>query len=209
VTVAVLTPAIPDRLDDLSDCVRSVAAQTTPVAQHLIHLDYERAGCAEAQNRLLAACTADWFTLLADDDRLLPYHVATLLEHTDKADIVYSPPLVEGRPGFHPSADPFDEARLRAGNYIASTCLIRTRLAKELDGWRTDAAHGFEDWDFWLRALDHGARFQHVPKPTWVYRFTGSNMSLGWAPDAWEGQSAARGVAGPENMVTTVGRAVG
>lgn len=208
-TVAVLTPAIPERLPDLYDCMVSVRAQTVPVAQHLVHLDYARAGCAEAQNRLLAACTTEWFTLLADDDRLLPHHVETLLAHAGDADVIYSPPLVEGRPGFQPSAEPFDEARLRAANYIASTCLIRTELARALGGWRTDAAHGFEDWDFWLRALDLGARFLHVPTATWVYRFHGANMSLGWAPDAWEGQPAAQGTAGPEITVINAGRAVG
>lgn len=206
-SVAVLTPAIPERFGELAECIRSVAAQTVPVAQHLIHVDYARAGCAEAQNRLLAGCTADWFTLLADDDLLLPYHFEVLLPHTADADVIYSAPLVEGRPGFQPSAEPFDEARLRAGNYIASTCLIRTGLARALNGWRTDAANGFEDWDFWLRALDLGARFVHVPAVTWVYRFTGSNVSLGWQPGpSWQ---SARTPGTAENTVTTLGRAVG
>jgi hypothetical protein len=82
---------------------------------------------------------------------------------------------VEGRGAWNPNA-PFDAERLRQGNYIPATTLIRAELCAEL-GWRADAQHGFEDWDFWLRALDAGASFACIPEVTWLYRFHGENLS--------------------------------
>lgn len=174
--ISVLTPALPDRLPLLAECVASVRAQTLRPTAHLIQLDYERRGCAAVLNVLLAAAAeAEWVALLADDDLFLPHHLATLAAHTD-ADIIYPYCRVVGR-DWNPNA-PFDEAQLRAGNFIPSTTLIRRSLADRLGGWRTDAANGFEDWDFWLRALDAGGRFRCVPEVTWVYRFhDGGNMS--------------------------------
>jgi hypothetical protein len=179
--VAVLTPAIPERLASLTDTVASVNAQRLRPVAHLIGVDHERAGCALNQNRLLVsalALEAVWVALLADDDVFLPHHLETLVAHSADADIVYSYCDVVGRPGWNPNA-PFDADRLRRGNYIPSTALIRAPLAAQLGGWRTESAHGFEDWDFWLRALDAGARFVCVPEVTWVYRFDGSNISWG------------------------------
>lgn len=178
IRIAVLTPALPDRLARLTDCIASVNAQRLPPVAHLIGVDHERAGCATVQNRLLAAADADWVALLADDDLFLPHHLETLAAHTGDADIVYSYCDVVGRPGWNPNQE-FNPDRLRLFNYIPSTTLIRASLARDLNGWRPDAAHGFEDWDFWLRALDLGARFQCVPEITWQYIFHGGNVSWG------------------------------
>jgi hypothetical protein len=56
--------------------------------------------------------------------------------------------------------------------------MIRATLCADL-GWKRDTINGWEDWDFWLRALDVEARFKCVPVVTWLYRFHGSNLSTG------------------------------
>jgi hypothetical protein len=117
---------------------------------------------------------ADWVAQIADDDLMLPHHLETLATRTD-ADIIYTYCEVTGR-SWNPNA-PFDADRLRRENYIPATTLIRTSLCEELHGWREDSRHGFEDWDFWLRALDLGAEFACIPEVTWQYRFHGSNLS--------------------------------
>lgn len=176
--IAVLTPAVPERADMLAECVAAVRGQTFPPVAQLIEIDHERAGCATVLNRLLPAAqaaNADWIALVADDDLFYPRHLERLAAASADADVVYSYCDVEGR-DWNPNS-PFDPQRLRLENYIPSTCLIRASLAAALGGWRVDAAHGFEDWDFWLRALDAGARFRCVPTVTWRYRFHGDNLS--------------------------------
>lgn len=177
--IAVLTPSIPERGALLAEAVASVAAQTRRPDVHLIHVDYDRIGGAASLNRLLVgavAASCEWCALLADDDVLLPRHLQVLEAATGDADIVYPWCRVEGRPGFDPNAL-FDPERLRHGNYIPGTVLMRTALASRLGGWRSDALYGFEDWDMWKRALAAGARFVCVPEVTWVYRFHGTNDS--------------------------------
>ena len=177
--VAVVTASLPERAAFRAECLASVAAQTLAPVAHIVAVDYERAGPATMLNRMLPACVAadaDWVAQLADDDLLDANHLELLAAHSASADIVYSWCRVEGR-SFNPNRD-FDEAALRASNYIPATTMIRTRLCTQL-GWRDDSTHGFEDWDFWLRALDAGARFVCVPEVSWTYRFHGANLSTG------------------------------
>ena len=177
--VVVMTPSLPERAEFRAECVESVKAQTLKPVAHVVMLDYERVGPAVMLNRMLPACIAaeaDWIAQLADDDLMDSHHLETLVANSAEADILYSYCRVTGR-GFNPNS-PFDADRLRRENYIPATTLIRTSLCEEL-GWRSDSAYGFEDWDFWLRALDAGARFVCVPEETWTYRFHGSNLSTG------------------------------
>ena len=92
---------------------------------------------------------------------------------------MYSWCRVTGRTGWNPNAL-FDADRLRDGNYIPSTVLLRRSLVDALDGWRdsSEVPHGWDDWDFWLRALDVGARFVCAPVVTWSYRFHAGNKTI-------------------------------
>lgn len=175
--IAVVTASLPERVEFRAECMAAVAAQTLLPVAHLLHLDYERQGPARCLNALTKAAVeagAEWIAQIADDDVMLTHHLETLAARTD-ADIIYTYCHVEGRGAWSPNA-PFDADRLRRENYIPATTLIRTELAVTL-GWNVDAANGWEDYDFWLRALDVGAEFACVPEVTWLYRFHGSNHS--------------------------------
>jgi GT2 family glycosyltransferase len=176
--IIVVTASLPERETFRAEAAASVAAQTLQPITHLVAIDHERAGPARILNRLLPACIAagaEWIAQLADDDLLDPHHLATLATAAATADIIYPYCRVTGR-NWNPNA-PFDADRLRRENYIPATTIIRTSLCETLNGWREDAAHGFEDWDFWVRALDAGARFACIPQVTWTYRFHGQNLS--------------------------------
>jgi len=186
--VSAITAAIPSRLDRLSEACESVRAQTVPVDEHLIAIDYARRGTARVVTQLAMAARNEWVATLEDDDLWLPNHIAVLLDglvdsRNDGpctsgfcADIVYPYCRVEGR-DWDPNS-PFDAERLKRENYIPATTLIRRSLIAELGGWRDGVQHGWEDWDFWLRALAAGARFHCVPVVTWVYRFHGGNKTM-------------------------------
>lgn len=176
--ISVITAALPTRLALLHTCVESVNAQTLPPVEHCIAIDHERAGTGAVKTRMLAGARGDWIAPLDDDDVLLSNHLATLAGYAPDADVVYSFCRVEGRDGWNPNRT-FDAAALRQGNFIPATALIRRELAIAVGGWRDSAScpHGWEDWDFWLRCLDLGARFVCAPSVTWVYRFHGRNKT--------------------------------
>lgn len=172
--ISVITASLPARGAMLAECMASVAAQTHRPLEHLVGVDHAGVGPAALRTRLLAAAGGEWVAIVDDDDLLYPQHLERLLAASAAADIVYPFCEVDGR-DWSPNRA-FDADALRAGNYIPITALIRTGLARSL-GWREQAAHGWEDWDFWLRALDVGARFVCLPEVTWRYRFHGGNRS--------------------------------
>lgn len=198
ISVAVLTPSLPERAPMLTEAVASVNAQTLRPSAHLVGIDHSRIGIGRMLNQLAAGAEAEWLARLDDDDLLDSTHLEVLASKAEKADIVYSwcrilpysPgqdvafPAVVGPSGWIPNQS-FEADQLRSRNYIPATTLIRTSLWAELGGWRLAGygvgdsprgPEGTEDWDFWLRALDVGARFACVPEVTWTYRYHGANL---------------------------------
>jgi GT2 family glycosyltransferase len=168
-TVSVLTPTIEGREDFLVECMASVHAQIYPLAEHVVKLDDDLSGCATTMNRCATAADGDWYMPLADDDLLLPGCIATLVDCSEDADVIYAPPLVNG-----------NEDRwwfFQAPPAIPSFGLIRRELWDNLGGYDETLAHE-EDRDFWTRALDAGARFVRVDEPCWVYRQHANNKSF-------------------------------
>lgn len=195
--IAVVTPSLPDRGELLAEAVASVRAQTHRPVAHAIAIDHESDGIGALLNRLASGSDAEWLARLDDDDLFHPNHLEVLTSAAKDADVVYSwcdveargdvpEPDVIIRNGWLPNQE-FDEERLRSGNYIPATALVRRSLWAELGGWREDGWRFggeredptlTEDWDFWLRALDAGARFVCVPVVTWTYRYHGGNLWL-------------------------------
>lgn len=192
--VTVVTPCIPERFGMLNQCIASVDAQLVKPKRHVIGIDYERVGCAALMNDLVAAVDTEWIVPLADDDLLMKHFVGEMVAHAGTAAVTYSRPVAVGA-DWAPRRYEFSAPELRKENYIPSTALIRTDLWRKIGGYRTRedpsehdfwskwrASHNFnddmfpDDWDFWLRALDSGAFFRHVPSRNWVYRFHTDNL---------------------------------
>ena len=198
-SIAVLTPSLPGRADLLAEAMASVQAQSMTPTSHVVGIDYDRVGIGRMLNQLASSAEADWLARLDDDDLFRPNHLAVLATRAEDADVVYSwceveprardgvvPPVpaVLGPAGWIPNQE-FDAALLRKRNYIPATTLIRKSLWKDIGGWTLpgwgvgDAPREpeyAEDWDFWLRALEAGARFVCIPEVTWAYRYHGENV---------------------------------
>ena len=183
--ITVITPTIKGRESFLEECKASVEAQTLPAEEHLIFTDVWRKGPAFALNYLWPLVKTEYTQVLADDDLLLPNHIAQMASAAQLAqtgppwrtDIVHSYCRVEGR-----NID-FNCPAKEAGYNIPATALIRTSLIKELGGWREKAETGvFEDFDFFRRAAEAGNSFTTRRIITWVYRFHGNNLSMGEEP---------------------------
>lgn len=156
----------------LTEAWESVRAQEGVEFEHLIHMDDRYEGCAATMNLLADRVLGEWLLPLADDDLLLPGCLKAHLDASGGADIVYSPPVVEG--GEDPSQFHGEPPR------IPSLALIRTSLWRAIGGY-TMTLDQCEDYDFYQRATSHGAVFRRIPEQTWVYRFHGQNKSRGHA----------------------------
>lgn len=187
--VTVVTPSIPSRGRALAEAIESVAAQTHQPVSHIITVDHRCEGEATTRNRGLFAVKTEWTAFLDDDDLFLPRHLEVCMDHAQEtgADVVY--PWFEARDwdeSFGAFGMPFDEKRLRAGNYIPVTTLVWTELAQAVGGFPRQQSPEWPrellvDWAFLLRLLDHGAKFSHVPERTWVYRaHAGATAGRDW-----------------------------
>jgi GT2 family glycosyltransferase len=153
----------------LKECEASVNGQTLRGWEHLVMVDAEYQGCSRTVNALAADAQADWLFLIADDDLLLPDCLSRHLAASSRADIIYSPPAVEGEPDGPFHGDPPG---------IPAPALIRRSLWNALGGYNVELAQ-CEDLDFFDRALCVGAVFKRIEGPLWTYRFHGKNKSRG------------------------------
>lgn len=178
--ITAITASLPDRAWLLGELAASLAQQTVPI-EWRVAWDAGRTSPTPILNRLAATVATPWLFRCDDDDLYDPAHFEIILEHLDETvDIVWTWCRIEGRrhpPGLFQRH--FDADALRDENYIPSAAAVRTSLWHELGGLRDDGYSAHEDYDLWLRALEHGARFRCVPEVTWTYRLS----------DAWPHRS--------------------
>lgn len=168
--LTVITATLPERAPLLGQLAESLACQSVHVGWH-VGWDTDRRSPVPVLNRLAAGVSTEWLFRCDDDDLFDPHHFETVGEHlADNVDIVWTWCRIVGRFAPGEFQQPFDADRLREQNYIPSAAAIRTGLWSDLGGVRDGGLSEHEDWDFWLRALDAGARFRCVPTVTWTYR---------------------------------------
>lgn len=183
-TCGVAIPSIPPRSAMLRRAIDSVLGQTWPPDQISIAVDHHGEGAAATRNRALDAISTDWVAFLDDDDEFLPLHLERCVTFATDAglDLVYPwfeginqgifrVPNEDGVP-----TDPFGmawhpgiEAAMREGrNHIPVTVVVRTEAIKAVGGFGIDEKWGRnEDHVAWMRLLDAGYKFGHLPERTW------------------------------------------
>lgn len=186
ITVAV--PSHPARAQNgmLARALDSVYRQRRLPTAVVVANDLDRQGSAATRNRALAGVTTDWVAFLDSDDELHPEHLERLAARAAAtgADVVY--------PWFTPAGgqdpwpawfgQPFDEQALRRRDFVIPvTVLARARLLRAVGGFRADlsiaAPAQCDDWGLWLRLLDAGATFSHLPLRTWTWHMHAGNTS--------------------------------
>jgi glycosyltransferase involved in cell wall biosynthesis len=195
--VTVVIPTIPPRRAKLEKAVNSVLAQDYEGKIDIkIAIDYEKLGSAKTRNRALSRVRTPWTAFLDDDDYLLPNHIRTLLDNVDDMDapkVVYSGCKVVGPNGVEiPRQDEwgrfgkdFDGDLLRQQSYVPVTSLVWTPFAQDAQFGPPDhdPTSVYDDWGFYLRMLDLGVDFKHIPVVTWVWvhdQFNTSGESSRW-----------------------------
>lgn len=180
-SVAVITPSLPDRHEMRDRCARSVAAQTVLPDVHLIGIDYREIGGGPMRNKLATAANhlgCEWVIPLDDDDELDPGYIDAVWTHArDDVDVVVAP----GRAYPETMRDP----PLAAPPHIPVTALIRLSLLFRIGGWwKMDprAKPWRTDNDFWRRAVGAGANFVGIQERLWTYHAHGSNQHFGHDP---------------------------
>ncbi len=143
---------------------------STPGWEHLRWISEPDRGQSDALNKGFRRATGDIIGWLNSDDRYEPdsfARVSKAFEENPLVDFIYGDYLIIDETGktliFKKEID-FDwEIMLCGLNYIAQpNVFFRSRVFNEL-GYLNDSLHYVMDYEFWLRAANHGFRFQHIP----------------------------------------------
>lgn len=165
--VSVIIPTIERREEFLREkCLPSV--QINDPAEVIVVT--EQGNGSKKRNIGLSRASSQYVLFVDDDSVLRPGCIAkmlSVLEGDPRAAFVYSDyerfalPGVESQaPSGLFSAGPFDVRRLRAGNYVNTTSLIRRDACPQWD----ETLERFQDWDFWLSVVLAGGTGRYIPE---------------------------------------------
>ena len=133
-------------------------------------------GCFKTINLMCEKVAEGMITIQADDDFYDKEQLPTLLEiarNTD-ADVIYFPCQYFGKYNFLFGNMPLvDYKTLLQANYVYGSAFFRKELWQFLGGFQLEVA---ADWDFWVRAIKSGARFQFHPNIGAHFRVTNRSM---------------------------------
>jgi glycosyltransferase involved in cell wall biosynthesis len=179
-------PSDPDSM--LGRAVQSVYRQTFP-PYLVIVMDADGRGAAATRNQGLDQVVTEWVAFLDSDDEFLRHHLEWLAIEQAKtgADVVYpgcrvvdaNGNTVRMRDEWGRFTKLFDADLLRQASYLPVTSLVRTDLAKRarFGPPEHEPDSHYDDWGFYLRLVDLGAKFVHLPVISWIWHHHGLNTS--------------------------------
>lgn len=140
----------------------------------------ENKGLAAARNAGVRTSKGEYIFPLDADDRIRAAYVESAIQTLDAnppIGVVYGDLELFGTCTGHWVTGPFDPHRLMLSNYIACSAYFRRVIWEQNGGYDgTMPVQGFEDWDFWLGALEHGWKFAHTHEALFEYRQHGESM---------------------------------
>jgi glycosyltransferase involved in cell wall biosynthesis len=135
-------------------------------------------GLSAARNRLVAQTDAEFFIPLDADNRLRPKSIVQLLgafRSCDGALAAYGDAMRFGSRSGRWTQGPIRLQELPVANQVDACALIHVERVRILGGY-DENLHGLEDWDLWLRALQHGYSLAYIPVIVFDYRCRPDSM---------------------------------
>lgn len=139
------------------------------------------AGVAAARNAALARVTTPYVLALDADDRLAAHALSRLraaLQAEPALGFSYGTIRFFGAWEGDMKLPPYDPYRLLFHHIVGPTALMRRELLDDVGGW-DPSFRGYEDWELWLHALEHGWRGRRIEEVTHLYRRHGPTRHHG------------------------------
>jgi glycosyltransferase involved in cell wall biosynthesis len=139
-------------------------------------------GLANARNAGILAARGRYILPLDADDfiarDMLAVTTAALDDRPDIA-IAYTDERTFGEIDSEVQTIEFDRFTLPAVNEFCYCSLYRREVWESVGGYNPNLIHGYEDWDFWIGAVDKGYKALRVPGAFFHYRVRSGSMSEG------------------------------
>jgi glycosyltransferase involved in cell wall biosynthesis len=142
-------------------------------------LRQKNAGLSGARNAGIAVSRGRYILPLDADDTLEPEMLATCVERLDRDSrlgIVYTDQERFGAEDRYVPASEFHPFLMPDINQLNYCALYRREVWESIGGYDENMVHGYEDWDFWLGAVEHRIKAARVPRPLFRYRIRPGTM---------------------------------
>jgi glycosyltransferase involved in cell wall biosynthesis len=170
-------------VDDGSTDERTTREISNLEARGIKVIRQENKGLAAARNVAILASHAEYILPLDADDRVRSAWIQRgiqILDSERRVGVVYGDAECFGVRNGLWRTGPLDTNRLLLSNYIHTTALFRRSVWEQNGGYDgTMPVQGYEDWDFWLGALEHGWQLEYLPEIFFDYRQTRKSMITG------------------------------
>ena len=167
----------------------SIAPVTLEILTHLRQqgykvFDIENQGLSNARNYGIQQTSSRYVLPLDADNKLEPGFLKGAVEILDtmpQVGIVYGDRCVFGQQNQRVELAPFSVNRLLLGNYIDACALFRRQVWEDVGGYDLEIPDqlGYEDWDFWLGAVEAGWKFFYLDQVSFWYRSRPGSMVSG------------------------------
>lgn len=155
--------------DNTSAVAQALIARYPHCAIRLV--ERPNGGLSAARNTGIKAARGQYILPLDADDKLHPEMLektVALLESSPEAAICYTDVRMFGTQDKVWLCGPLTLEHSRLENTVAHCCLFRREVFAAVGGYSTRP--GYEDWEFWLDALDRGFLAVYLPEPLFLYR---------------------------------------
>ena len=180
----------------LSKSLESVFKQSHLPDAVAIAMDHYHQGAAVTRNKALWMANTEWIVFLDSDDILYPNYLQRVFEEQleSGADVVWPWYKVRGCTG---RGEPYNPLEIHMGRQwnqaephsFPITTLVRTEFAIKAGGFPMQEPAGpyclGEDFPFWVRLGEIGAKFHHFPERLWEYNHCPEGGNTSGMPNRW------------------------
>jgi glycosyltransferase involved in cell wall biosynthesis len=136
-------------------------------------------GLPKARNAGIKVTSGKYIVCLDADDLIKQSYCSSCLsvmKARPEVGFVYPTTRVFGNENKLWSNMKFSCLHLLVDNYIPCAAMFRRKVWEEVGGFAEGLKDGYEDWDFWLAAVEKGWRGYHIPEALYWYRKHGQSM---------------------------------
>ena len=159
----------------------------------------ENGGIIAATNNGFELANNEFIALLDHDDDIVPdtlmYFAQAITECPD-ADYLYSDEVIcapDGQELWPLTKPAWSPERMRTQMYTCHMSVIRTKLAREVGGFR-EGYEGAQDYDLILRITEKARRIVHIPRILYHWNQAPASVTAGTGEKSWAYESGIRAV---------------
>jgi glycosyltransferase involved in cell wall biosynthesis len=155
----------------LAKCLESVEYQLIDGDEVIVEpFDYGNENFCRCLNRAIKGSSCDFIIVLGVDDYLYPC-LPKLREAIDNSDVYYGKQSVFGKENYiYEPKHQLTAQDFRESNHIAISSMFRKSAWQKIDGYYEFDGITPDDWDFWARLAQNGAKFKYVDTIILEYR---------------------------------------